>query len=575
MTNVSKGIIDIIDSYRLPSSAKPGDNFIVTIYAKNIGSESDNFTVKLFNADTGLQIQNSFTKSLSPGQAFTYSVPVTMHNVPRPLRLLAKLYIGDVLQCSDEYSVAYDAPSPPKATIEHLYTNPTSAKPLDVVLGYVKVKNVGGQVGDFDIKWINADTGAQIGITQRIPSLSPGNSMGNNVNITMPNVSRPLRISVKVYYKGNLQDSKEVTVTYITPPAPVTPAKGKLLNIVLPTSKILGSTAKLSATIKNIGGTTRKFRAALYRVAVPAVFVAQTPVYTISPGKSVNIDITWRVPTSGASVRYNLRCVNVDDFSLDDHKNFDVKLTESLVCIEGEKRNSETCYDGSVIHKEVCRGNKWVSTGEACPTPPPAHIPLTITSIDNLPDSSKKGEFVQPHIHIKNQNTSNTPITLKTYVNGTLSISTDITAAGSKTTTHVRGFHMPNSDVVFTAKLYYNGTLESEMSKTISLSTPDPCAGITCPNTCDGTSLYSQKCVNGHCVKDSLIESNSSTCGYVPPADEPHDEPDTGGADTGEPHDEPDIGEPDIGEPPVTEDKIMIYIIIAIAAALLAFLFGG
>jgi len=352
--------------------------------------------------------------------------------------------------------------------------------------------------------------------------------------------------------------------------------------------------------------------------------------------------------------------------------------TPPRVCNEGEKRNPETCYDGSVIHKEVCRGNKWVSTGEACPTCPkptlaynivsidglsvtvdvttcnpgigaswanhaptiqgeddnaidnvrvgryvytfskagvydlcligsnncgvgasyrktvtvtssPSHIPLTITSIDNLPDSPKKGEFVQPHIHIKNQNTSNTPITLKTYVNGTLSISTDITAAGSKTTTHVRGFHMPNSDVVFTAKLYYDGTLESEMSKTISLSTPDPCTGITCPNTCDGTSLYSQKCVDGHCVKDTLIESNSSTCGYVPPADEPHDEPDTGGSDTDEPHDEldtggsdidephdePDIGEPDIDEPPVTEDKTMTYIIIAIAAALLAFLFGG
>lgn len=52
-------------------------------------------------------------------------------------------------------------------------------------------------------------------------------------------------------------------------------------------------------------------------------------------------------------------------------------------------------------------------------------------------------------------------------------------------------------------------------------STIDPCAGITCPNTCDGTSLYSQKCVNGHCVKDALIESNSPTCGYTPPAPTP------------------------------------------------------
>jgi len=42
------------------------------------------------------------------------------------------------------------------------------------------------------------------------------------------------------------------------------------------------------------------------------------------------------------------------------------------VCTEGAKRSPETCWDGSVIHKEVCRDNKWVSTGETCPTRPPA-----------------------------------------------------------------------------------------------------------------------------------------------------------------------------------------------------------
>jgi len=233
-----------------------------------------------------------------------------------------QLYSDFLAQQSGDVSPT-PTPTPPKAIIERVYTAPTSAKPLDVVLGYVKIKNVGGQVGD-----------------------SPGNSIGNNVNITMPNIARPLRVLVKVYYKGNLQDSKEVTVTYITPPAPVTPAKGKLLNVVLPTSKIRGSTAKLSATIKNIGGTTRKFQADLYRVAVPAVFVAQTPVYTISPGESVDVSITWNVPMSGTSVRYSLRCVNVDDFSLDDHKNFDVKLTEPLTCTGGSPTDG-TIWSGN------------------------------------------------------------------------------------------------------------------------------------------------------------------------------------------------------------------------------------
>jgi putative hemolysin len=52
----------------------------------------------------------------------------------------------------------------------------------------------------------------------------------------------------------------------------------------------------------------------------------------------------------------------------------------------------------------------------------------------------------------------------------------------------------------------------------------EKCIGIYCPDKCDGTSLYSQKCVNGVCVNDALIEANSTTCGYVPSDDEIYDE---------------------------------------------------
>lgn len=41
-------------------------------------------------------------------------------------------------------------------------------------------------------------------------------------------------------------------------------------------------------------------------------------------------------------------------------------------CNEGEKRNPKTCWDGSVIHKDVCKNNTWVPTGETCPTEPAA-----------------------------------------------------------------------------------------------------------------------------------------------------------------------------------------------------------
>ena len=43
------------------------------------------------------------------------------------------------------------------------------------------------------------------------------------------------------------------------------------------------------------------------------------------------------------------------------------------------------------------------------------------------------------------------------------------------------------------------------------------CLEVICPNVCDGYDLYSQICVDGVCETDSLIESNSPSCGYVPP----------------------------------------------------------
>ena len=45
----------------------------------------------------------------------------------------------------------------------------------------------------------------------------------------------------------------------------------------------------------------------------------------------------------------------------------------------------------------------------------------------------------------------------------------------------------------------------------------DPCEGIVCENICIDYNLYSQKCVDGECVPDQLIEENSSSCGYIPP----------------------------------------------------------
>jgi len=40
------------------------------------------------------------------------------------------------------------------------------------------------------------------------------------------------------------------------------------------------------------------------------------------------------------------------------------------VCTEGSKRLATICPDGSVIHRDVCRNNAWVPTGETCPPKP-------------------------------------------------------------------------------------------------------------------------------------------------------------------------------------------------------------
>ncbi len=43
----------------------------------------------------------------------------------------------------------------------------------------------------------------------------------------------------------------------------------------------------------------------------------------------------------------------------------------------------------------------------------------------------------------------------------------------------------------------------------------DPCVGVTCDNACVGLDLYSQICIDGSCITDTLIEQNSLLCGAV------------------------------------------------------------
>jgi len=75
-----------------------------------------------------------------------------------------------------------------------------------------------------------------------------------------------------------------------------------------------------------------------------------------------------------------------------------IENAPDVTCTEGEKRNPETCWDGSTIHKEVCRDNRWVPTGETCPTRPPTPTPPTtptpVISFEIIPNNVTGGNKV-------------------------------------------------------------------------------------------------------------------------------------------------------------------------------------
>ena len=73
------------------------------------------------------------------------------------------------------------------------------------------------------------------------------------------------------------------------------------------------------------------------------------------------------------------------------------------------------------------------------------------------------------------------------------------------------GIHSPAATPWFTVPTTWDGAV----LKVEGISY-DPCEGVVCNNVCVGKDLWSQKCVDGSCVPNQLIESNSSTCEYDP-----------------------------------------------------------
>lgn len=73
-----------------------------------------------------------------------------------------------------------------------------------------------------------------------------------------------------------------------------------------------------------------------------------------------------------------------------------VEDVEPVVCTEGEKSGPITCWDGTVIHTLICRNNKWVPTGEICPSAPQAKTVsiLVLEGKYNLPNTYQGKEVI-------------------------------------------------------------------------------------------------------------------------------------------------------------------------------------
>ena len=91
-------------------------------------------------------------------------------------------------------------------------------------------------------------------------------------------------------------------------------AKGTIVSVDAPSSVLLGSTISVRCTIKNIGGSTGRFRIDLYRLDDDGDHVSHGAMgsATLEAGRSYTPTATrFQVPFSGTSAKYEIRCVRL------------------------------------------------------------------------------------------------------------------------------------------------------------------------------------------------------------------------------------------------------------------------
>jgi hypothetical protein len=92
------------------------------------------------------------------------------------------------------------------------------------------------------------------------------------------------------------------------------PAKGTIVSIDAPASVVVGSTVSVTCTIKNIGGSTGRFRIDLFRLDDDGDHISHGSIgsTTLEVGRSYTPTATrFQVPFSGTSAKYEVRCVRL------------------------------------------------------------------------------------------------------------------------------------------------------------------------------------------------------------------------------------------------------------------------
>jgi hypothetical protein len=142
-----------------------------------------------------------------------------------------------------------------------------------------------------------------------------------NAPVQTTTITWPLKktsdvIHAKIYIKNECGKETDwiqsEAASYVRPGGAL--AKGTIVNIDAPSSRVYGEKLGVRCTIKNIGGSTGRFRIDLFRLDDDGDHVSHGAMgsVTLEAGRSFTTSASgYQVPFSGTSAKYEIRCVRL------------------------------------------------------------------------------------------------------------------------------------------------------------------------------------------------------------------------------------------------------------------------